>query len=66
MKKVVITIFKYFGYTISKKIYSRPIDLSDLSNNPKALPYYTSVNRQILINTTLDKGRGLEIFSLSL
>ncbi len=65
MKKVVITIFKYFGYTISKKIYSRPIDLSDLSNNPKALPYYTSVNRQILINTTLDKGRGLEIFSLS-
>jgi len=65
IKKVIIRMLDFFGYTLSKKIYNQPIDLRKLSNNPKSLSYYTNTNRQILINASLDKGRGLEIFSLN-
>lgn len=65
IKKVIIRMFDFFGYTLSKKIYNQPIDLRKLSNNPKSLSYYANTNRQILINVSFDKGRGLEIFSLA-
>jgi hypothetical protein len=64
IKKRIINIFDLLGYTLVKKQYNEPIDLRNKSNNPKSLHYHTNTNRQIVISTTLDKGRGLEIFSL--
>ncbi|MGB5792131.1 hypothetical protein [Poseidonibacter sp.] len=65
IKKLITKVFDYFGYTLTKNIYNKPVDIRGLSNNPRALSYFTNTNRQILINTTFDKGRGLEMFSLS-
>lgn len=64
-KKIIHKILDSLGYSLSKKLYEEPIDLRALSNNPKSLHYLTKTNRQIIINTTFDKGRGLEIFPLS-
>jgi len=65
IKKLLIGVLSSFGYSLTKSIYSEPVDLRGMDNNPKALSYYTHTNRQILIDVDFCKGRGLEIFSLS-
>lgn len=65
IKKLVIGIFNYLGYTVTKQTHSHPVDLRAIGNNPKALSYYTGTDRQVLIDVDFVKGRGLETYSLS-
>ncbi len=64
LKKMIIKVLNYSGYNLTKKKHSEPIDLRKSSNAPRALPYYSRIDRQILIEVSFEKGRGLEIFSL--
>jgi len=65
IKENIIIILDFFGYRLVKNMNYEPIDLRYLSNNPRALPYFSSADRQVLIDVEFEKGRGLEVFSLS-
>lgn len=69
MKRIIkdffLKLISYFGYTLSKKDYNYPIDLRKTTNNPRAFKYYNFTTRQIIIDVSFEKGRGLEIYSLS-
>ena len=64
LKNMLITMIDKLGYKIINKKHLLPVDQRKFSNNPKALHYYTSTDRQILIEAYLKDGRGLEVFSL--
>ncbi|ARD43588.1 hypothetical protein [Colwellia sp. PAMC 21821] len=64
-KNVVIKLFGKLGYNLEKKSHTEPVDLRNKGNSPRALAYYTSTDRQILIDVDFESGRGLEIFSLA-
>lgn len=65
IKALLVNILNYFGYTITKSIYSQPVDLRMINNNPKALGYYTRTDKQVLIEVDFINGRGLEKYSLA-
>lgn len=64
LKEIIIKLFDKCGYQLVNKRHLLPIDQRDFSNNPKSLNYYTTTNKQVLVNAKLEDGRGLEIFSL--
>ncbi|MEY8714822.1 hypothetical protein AB9G26_05995 [Francisella philomiragia] len=64
LKKIILIIIDKFGYRLINKKLLDPVDQRKLTNNPKAIHYYTNSDRQVLIEAELKNGRGLEIFSL--
>lgn len=64
LAKIFSKAVHYFGYRLLPIEHDRPIDLRASTNHPSSLLYH-SYARPILVDLSLNLGRGLQIFPFS-